>query len=661
MSVAPLELDAPEPHPHLGRVWFLRATTLLCFAGLLARLWVLEVVRYVDHERLASRNRVRYEPTESPRGGIYDRAGRLLAGNRIAHRVAILDLAREGETGADARSTAAGAGFPRPSLDEQLQRLTGLLGLSDDEVRRIRADLANPARPRFTPVTVRDDIDLPTRVKVEERQWELPNVIIEPVPFRAYPEGPRLAHVIGYVGSIGPAELARRRQRQDEEIRQLAREIAASRRELGDPASAQVEQLIERLAILRRLRDHAIAVVGKTGIEAQYERDLQGEPGIRTWQVNARSEPVAILGATAGEGGHALILNIDRDLQATAAAAFAGRRGSVVALDPRDGAVLVLYASPSYDPNLFIPKISPSDWQAILDDERHPLQDRPIRNAFPPGSTFKMVTATAGLVAGAITSGTSVSCGGGMNVGSSVKRCWATHGGGIDLIRGIALSCDTFFYRVGLRMGPEAIRATALAFGLGAPTGIDLPGEQGGRVPTEEWHRSHHHRGWYPGDTANIAIGQGDIQATCLQMASVTATVANGGQVFAPRVVREIRSRDLRTVIRPWRATLVRRLEAPPDVFARVRAGMRAAVTSGTAGPAALPNVAVAGKTGSAEDPPRRLPHAWFVCFAPYEQPTIAIAVMVENAGHGSANAAPIARAILERYFASREAGREGR
>jgi len=664
----PYDIDHPDPCPHLPRVVTLAVLTILLFAGLMARLYILQVVRYSGYERLASHNRLRHEPGLAPRGGVFDQRGKLLAGSRIAHRVAILNLAdparqlasrraiHAGSVAVDFASAVTMAHLPQPTLDEQLAELAALLKLDGPELTAIREQLADRSRPKFTPVVVRDDVEGEELCRVEERLWRLPSVVIERVPFRSYPYGPAFAHIIGYVGVISPSELDARRARQDEQIAAMRRDIAAARRELEDADLARLTALQSDLDILIRLRSQADSIVGKTGLEDRYEDRLQGDPGIRTWLVNARNEPIKLLSTTEGRAGQSLILNLDAGMQQVAARMLAGRRGSAVAIDPRSGAVLTLYGSPSYDSNLFIPKISPDDWDRILNDRAHPLQNRAIRNAYPPGSTFKMITSAAGLASGAITDHFGVSCPGGMQVGSRFKRCWATHGGGIDLNRALAVSCDVFYYRATLKMGPDALRQMAAQFGIGEPTGIDLPNEQSGRLPTEAWHEAHHKRGWYPGDTTNIAIGQGDIATTSLQMARACATVANGGKLFRPQVVREVRDRDGK-VLRPWKPELQRQIKLSPENFEKIRRGMRAAVTNGTSGLAALPNIAVAGKTGSAEDPPRVLPHAWFVCFAPYDDPEIAIAVMVENAGHGGTNSAPVAKELMIEYFKSR--GRE--
>ncbi len=660
-SVMPVAVEEPRPIDHYGRVAGLVAATIIVVLALAARLWVLSVVRFATYEQQASHNRIRLEPTDAPRGGIFDRGGQLLAGNRLAPRVVLFDLAPRHRKQRHLNPAAVlqpfepfgAADLPTPTVADQLASLAALLQLSADELETIRAALADPQRPRFAPVVVRDDVDPVALCQIEEQRWRLPLVAIERVPLRSYPAGAAVAHLTGYVGAISPSELTARRAEQDRRIAELQQQVSTARRSYRNDQLPQLQRLLDQLAVAQRLRSRIDSQVGKTGLESCYEALLTGEPGLRTWKVNARNEPVELLSTTTGEAGRSLVLNCDLTLQKVAARRMAGRRGSVVALDPRDGAVLALYSSPSFDPQAFVPRISSTAWADLVENPAHPLQNRATRCIFAPGSTFKLVTAAAGLKAGAITARTGAVCGGGMKVGSMFKRCWQTHGGGIDLQRALTVSCDVFFYQAALKMGPDPIRAMAESFGLGRPTGIDLPGEAAGRLPTDEWHHQHHRRDWYAGDTANISIGQGDIAASTLQMAQVTAAVANGGRVYRPQVVRSVRTRDGRTE-RPWKPELVRRLPLAPEHLERIRRGLRGAVQSGTARPVALPTIAVAGKTGSAEDPPRRLPHAWFVCFAPFEAPQIVVAVMVENAGHGGENGGPVARALLEQYFAAK-------
>ena len=654
----PVALDHTDPSPHQPRVALLRALTLLLFAALLARLWVLQVVRRGEAERMASRNLVRIEPTAAPRGAVFDRQGTLLATNRLSHRVAILDLAGSRTrrarhlfaVNAAAPGDAALVGMPNPTLDEQLKTLAELLALTTEEMSQIRAGLNDPQRPKFAPVTVRDDADPEALTRVEERLWELPSVVIEPVPMRRYPLGRVTAHLLGYVGSISPDELAARRAEQAQAIAALAARIDLARRTWRNTELPKIEAMTQQLRVLERLRNQVARTVGKTGLEASHEQDLVGEPGMQTWQVNARNQPVRLVASSNGRAGHSLVLNLDARLQRLAAEQMGGRRGSVVAMDPRDGAVLVLYSSPTYDPNAFVPRIAPAVWKDIVTDGSHPLENRALRAAYPPGSTFKGIVGTAaGLKAGAITTASAAVCSGGMQIGGRFKKCWQTHGG-VGLTAAIAQSCDVFFYQAALRMGPTPIIAMATAFGLGVPTGIDLPDERGGGLPDPARHKRKWKREWYGGDSANTIIGQGDVNTTSLQVCRMTAVVANGGTVHRPQVVREVRRRE-GDVVRRWAPEVQGRAPLNTAQIGLIRAGMRAAVVSGTARIVDLPGIPVAAKTGSAEDGTRRLPHAWFVAFAPSDAPTIAVCVMVENAGHGATEAGPVARALLAAWF----------
>ncbi|MBI5830871.1 MAG: hypothetical protein HZB16_00995 [Armatimonadetes bacterium] len=635
----PVNLDQAEPSPHLARAWALRVITLLLLGGLFGRLWVLQIVRGGEAERLAARNRVRLEPTVAPRGAIFDGRGQLLATNRLSHRIALVDLsgAREDRR---ARTTwminaaspraAASVDMPMPTVDEQLALLARLLRLTPDDVGLIRTELASRTRPRFAPVTVIDDADAKALTLVQERLWQLPSVVIDPVPARRYPAGRLAAHVVGYVGSISPKELDARRAEEQAAIDALRLRIDNARNDLPNSQLSQLAALNRQLQVAERLRNQTARTVGKTGLEAAHDTELQGEPGIQTWQVNARGLPIKLLSTSQGEAGNALWLNLDLRLQKVAAEALVGRRGSAVAIDPRDGAVLAMVSSPGYDPNDFVPKINSALWQSILDDTAHPMENRALRSAYPPGSTFKGIVSTAaGFKAGVISEHTSCSCGGALRIGGHLKKCWMTHGG-VDLQTAIAQSCDVFFYIAGLRMGPTPIIDMAKGFGLGEPTGIDLPEERGGNLPDPEQHKRRWRREWYPGDTANLVIGQGDVNCTALH---------------------EVRSRDGQTVVKPWQPVRRGTVPASADALRQIKQGMVLAVTHGTAAPAALPGINVAGKTGSAEVGGDREAHAWFCCFAPVERPRVAVAVMVENGGHGSEAAAPIARAMMSTLF----------
>ena len=344
----PVDLDQAAPSPHLARAWALRLITLLLLGGLMGRLWVLQVVRGAEAERQAAHNRVRLEPTTAPRGAIFDRRGQLLATNRLSHRIALVDLSgarhdRHSGAGwmlnAASPRAAASVDMPNPSVDEQLALLAQLLKLTSDDVAAVKAELASDTRPRFAPVPVVEDADARALTLVQERLWQLPSVVIEPVPARRYPAGRVTGHLVGYVGSISPKELEARRETEQAAIDTLRLRIDNARNDLPNSQLGQLAALNRQLQVAERLRNQTARTVGKTGLESAHDSDLQGEPGIQTWQVNARGQPIKLLSTSQGEAGNALSLNLDLRVQQAAADGLAGRRGSAVAIDPRDGAV----------------------------------------------------------------------------------------------------------------------------------------------------------------------------------------------------------------------------------------------------------------------------------------------------------------------------------
>jgi penicillin-binding protein 2 len=375
---------------------------------------------------------------------------------------------------------------------------------------------------------------------------------------------------------------------------------------------------------------------------------------------------------TIGEkAGNTLVLTLDAKMQKAAEVALSHARnaGAAVAIDVRNGEVLALASNPTFDPNIFsLPRRDPRRTRAIehifetnLPEKQRTkkyLYNRAVTSHYAPGSTFKMVTGSAGLEKGAITPNTTFTCSGGLRLGRWFG-CWGTHGAQ-NLYGAYAKSCDVYFYQTALRLGnpessgPAYLAKIARQFGLGSKTGIDLPTDGDGLIPDPDWRRRINRTRpdlarWYPGNTLNMSIGQGDVLATPLQMALVTAAVANGGTLWKPHLMKTVQDRNgkVTTTFKPQGKSV----GIQPEYLAAVRRGLRQVVTSGTGRGVALPQVAVAGKTGSAEDDNHGLPHAWWVCFAPYENPKIAIAVIVENSGHGSENAGPVAKEMLEAAF----------
>jgi len=601
------------------RVWFIMAVLFAAFVGLLARLWFLQVVHGDDYLGQAQHNRLRRVPLPAPRGLILDRTGKVLSTSRTTHSIAVVPAA------------LPSAKHEKQQRDQLLGTLAFLLDITPNDIQAKLNEAQKRGANSYDPVRIAANVELPVIVHIEENKPRLgPAVLITDDLERNYPQGRLAAHVLGHIGLVTQQDLKKNRKE---------REYDTSVRRLGFDDK-----------------------IGKSGIERYYDDLLRGVDGSALYEVDAHSRPVRRMGEIAERPGATLQLTLDVRLQQAAekALAAAGRPGAAVAIDPRNGEVLVLASSPTYDPNIFsMPrKEFNREYRKLVKNAHHPFIDRAIASRFPPGSTFKMVTAAAALQSGAVTPNTTFHCSGGMRLGRFFG-CWAVHGDE-NLVGALADSCDVYFYNAALRMGdPESSGPTYLAkvareFGLGHETGIDLPGESDGLIPDPAWRKrinadrpdlAH----WYPGNTLNMSIGQGDVLTTPLQMASTTATVANGGTVWTPHLLKDVR--DLKGNITKTYKPKSHPLEIDHKNMEWVRRGMRATVTAGTGGVVDLPWLKVAGKTGSAEDVHHELPHAWFVCYAPYDKPKVAIAVIIENAGHGSSNAAPVAKAILETLF----------
>lgn len=596
------------------RLTLVAAAVFLVLAVTLANLQLGPVSE--TYRRLADRNRIRILDIPAPRGEIFARNGEPLATNRPAFALSLVFLGWD-----EVRQSAA--------------RLGELLGLDPAEVEaRVKAQ----GYRLYQPVRIVDDLTPEQQSVVEEHSFELPGVVIEVRPRRFYPLGTTAAHVLGYLREAGPEDVAQRGYRP------------------GD-------------------------LIGRSGLEAALEDSLRGRDGGRQVEVNHRGFPVRDLPpVTPPVPGKDVVLTIDLALQQAAERALAAtiarlqrnypgaRAGAVVALDVQTGGVLALVSYPAFDPNVFTRPLAAEEWSALTSPDR-PLWNRAIGGVYAPGSTFKMVTAVAALMEGKVTPEEKVVCPGYHPVTagwSRPKRCWVRSGhGAVDLRQAIARSCDVYFYEMARRVGVDGIARWAAAFGLGQKTGIALPGEAGGVLAStayKEW--AYHARAsdgsrlfpwidtprWqYPAEDMDAAIGQGFQSFTPLQMAAYTSVIANGGVRYRPRLVQEVR--DAAGNVQEFPPEEIGRVDLPEWVWRTIREGMRAVTQpGGTAGGvfAGFP-MAVAGKTGTAENP-HGDDHAWFVCYAPYEQPRVALAVLIEQGGHGTA-AAAVARDILADYF----------
>ena len=575
------------------------------FLLLLGRLWYLQVVQSEEYASLSDRNRTRIIPIEPPRGTIFDRNGEHLVENRPSFSVALIRQEIE-------------------DPDRLLLRLNTLLGVPYSDLQHKYALLKR--YPSYLPAPLVNDISRDTMEILQENDLDLPGVLIKVVPVRTYTQGERGAHLFGYTGEISEKDL-------------LEPKFAGYRP--GD-------------------------MVGKTGLEKHLENELRGISGERRVEVDAHGRELRQMQGFAPVPGKKVYLSIDSQLQKVAEEAFGEESGAAVAIDVETGEILAMASRPTFDPALFSGGISLKEWNTLRDDPLKPMQNRAISGQYPPGSTFKLVTAIAALRNGAATPETTVHCSGSITLGKDgqVIRCWKRTGhGSVDLRRAIKESCDVWFYEVGLKLGIDKLAATALEMGMGQNYDFPLDSVKKGLIPTKEWKKKRFNQGWFNGETAIAAIGQGYVLTTPLQLAVMTAAVANGGKVLRPQVVKRIEDLNGQIIFNaaPDRFST---LDLPPGMFAAVRQGMAAVVNEegGTGAACRIPGLRVAGKTGTAQviqsktalasgDPKNLRDHALFVAFAPADKPKIAVAVIVEHGGHGGSAAAPVARAIFAQYF----------
>lgn len=621
------------------------------FALLVFQSWQLQIVQGEQYLERAVGNRFRLRSIDAPRGVIYDRKGRLLAGNMPSFTVSIVpaDLPEEDQDYVFQRlstllqtpvsSHDSGAG-ELPAIDRHYLSESEGYQPGPQMMELVQAGRATP----FTPVAIKSNVSRDLAFMIEEERLQLAGVIVQIEPLREYLSSTLVSHVIGYVGHIPEVEVGSYLGRRDADY-------------------------------------DANDMVGLTGVELTFEDQLRGRKGQRHIEVDVTGRERGIIGAPLEPvAGHNLVLTIDFDLQSVVQQALQkgiveadSESGVAIAMDTKTGEILAMVSLPSYDNSLFVGGISEEEYAQLSEDPRHPLVNHAISGQYPPGSTFKIVTAAAGLEEGIVSRTSLLFCPGTIWIPHRFApddpelaqpfNCWAKDGhGSVSMVEAIAQSCDIYFGVVAgghgkfEGLGEEALHNYGLDFGVGRPTGIDLPGESAGLVPDETWKRLAYGETWVTGDTYNAAIGQGFILATPLQILNATAAVANGGSLYRPQIVREIRDAD-GNVLRPFSPQLIRKLHVSDETIAMIRQGMRAAVTHGTAWEARLGGVAVAGKTGTAEYPGQRdwegnLPtHAWFTAFAPFDDPEIAVVVFVEGGGEGGMVAAPVAAEILGYYF----------
>ncbi len=580
------------------------AAGLLGFALLLARLWDLQILHGDEMRTLSENNRIRLHRVQATRGTVVDRSGRVLIDSRPSFDAVLVPE--------DAHN-----------VELTIENLAQLLHQSSADMRMLLAQTST--RPPFEEITVKRDLSWDEIVALETHQLDLPGVSLQITSRRSYPLGAKLAHLLGYVSEASPQDLA------------------------ADP------------------RYHMGDLVGKVGLEKRWEPYLRGVNGGQQVEVDAVGRKLRVLREVEEAPGNTVKLTVDLDLQEAAAQALGDHDGSIVALDPNSGEILALVNRPSFDPNVFVRGVRSDEWHAFLSDKHHPLNNRAIQGQYPPGSTFKIVVATAALEEGVINPFTHIHCGGGLQFGNHYFRCWKKGGhGSVNLHEALVQSCDVFFYQVAQRLGIDAIARYARAFGLGLPTGIDLEHEKSGTIPDTAWKRQRFKQPWYAGETLSVGIGQGYVTVTPLQMANAISTLA-AGKRYRPHFVKQVETPQ-GEVIYLQAPEVTATLKVRETTLLQVREGLRDVVNTarGTGKNARLDGIEAAGKTGtsqvvkmgkervkSAQLPWQLRDHAWFIAYAPVDAPEIAVAALVEHAeGGGGAVAAPIARQVMQKFFA---------
>ncbi|MEO6409691.1 MAG: penicillin-binding protein 2 [Burkholderiaceae bacterium] len=591
----------------------------LLTVALIVRLGWLQISRNAYFTELSQGNRVRIEPLPAARGIIYDRNGLILAENRPAYQ---LELVRE----------------EVPDLDATLKALVGIGLVAPEELEATRRAIRS--RRSFDSVPIRLRLTEEEIARFAVRRFEFPGVDIKTRLARSYPHGEIAVHALGHVGAISEADLAK----------------------------------------IDRAQYSGTATIGKLGIELAYEDQLHGRNGTREILVNARGRSVEKQGSMTpqlrtvnAQPGTDLVLSIDFEVQKVAEEAVWDNRAAIVALDPQNGDVIALASRPGFDPNLFARGLTGPEFRSLNQNIDRPLFNRALRGTYPPGSTVKPLMALAALTYGVATPQTSRYCRGYFTLpGSSHRfRDWKPSGHGtLSMVQAIAQSCDIYFYALAEALGPTRMAEFLAHFGFGAPTGIDVGGEKSGILPSPEWKRKAYRRPqdqvWFPGETVIFGIGQGFMTATPLQLAHAAAVIGSRGKNYRPRFVTALRDPMTGTTT-PIKPNLVEKVPVASQENWQVAIdGMYAVTHGGTASrSAAGAPYSIAGKTGTAQVftiaqnakynekniSERLRDHAWFIAFAPVEDPKIAVAVLVENGRSGSGFAAPIARKVMDAYL----------
>lgn len=582
---------------------------LLAFIILFSRLFYLQVVKGREFRRLSENNSIRLQIIDAPRGQIFDRNGILLVDNRPSFDLSII------------------LNDAKP-LESVLQKLSAYTGIPEPElISTIKKEKCSP----YQPILLKRDMGRNALAAVEVHKLDLPGIIVEVKPQRYYTKKKNAAHLIGYLGEINPHELK-------------SKKYYGCKR--GD-------------------------LIGKFGVERVLDHYLRGTNGGRQVEVNVSGQVVRVLKTVDATQGQSVYLTIDEVLQQKAEELFEGKAGAAVAMDPGTGDILALVSSPSFDPRSFIGGISRDEWNDLISNPHRPMEDKAIQGEYPPGSTYKIVTAIAGLEEGVIDESKYFFCPGYFQYGGHEFRCWKKSGHGyVNVVKAIEMSCDVFFYNVGKRLGVDRLAWYAKACGLGSRTGIMLEGEGDGLIPTAAWKKQRTGIPWQGGETISLAIGQGYNLVTPLQMLMFTSGVANGGTLYKPLILKDIKTASGK-LVKKADSEIIGKIPASSKTMELVRKGMWEVVNGagGTARGSRLYDIEMCGKTGTVQIvgrsqdesaynrklAPEFLPHAWFIAYAPPENPRIAVSVIVEHGEHGSSAAAPIAKEMIKTYLSDKK------
>ncbi len=576
------------------------------FVGLVLRLWYLQLIKGPEYRVKSENNRIHLQDIPPFRGMIFDRHDELLVDNRPSFDMYII---------------------PEDIQDRRhlFDRLDRLIALAPDLVVN-RLKEASRRHP-FKPILIKKGLTREELALIETNFYNLPGVMIQVKPQRNYIFGDFASHVIGYLGEIDEAQLASGKFIENK---------------TGD-------------------------LIGKYGVEMRWQNDLNGIRGGEQVEVDAAGRKLRVISRKPPIPGASIGLTIDRELQFAAEKGLQGRKGAIVALDPRSGEILAMASSPAFDPNLFIGRIDRGEWEQIVSSKDSPLQNRTIAGQYPPGSVFKIVVALAGLEEELIAPEEELFCSGSYTMGRRTYRCWRRGGhGNVALHRALVESCDVYFYKLGMRLGVDKIAEYARMCGLGREPEFDLGRDRGGLIPTKQWKLKRWGVPWQAGETISTSIGQSFVLVTPLQVALMISAVFNGGDLYQPKVIKWVRKNGEQ--VHEFTPTVRRHIKVKPENLELIKEALAGVVNEprGTGRVAKLEGIVVAGKTGTAqvvtlekeriakaggELPAKFKDHAWFVAIAPKDNPRLAVAVLIEHGGHGGSAAAPIAGELLRTYL----------